>query len=301
MQLIFVLLGAFAVLASSSNNMECTFCTLSLGLIEQNQLQLKLQDKLLAKCGEKSTLEKKACEVSVNKVIRSLLDKAQPDAMCGKLSMCDGFEACQLYPNWPLDKLPGQPKEWPTERRQLLEIGDLRDHHIVKEYFQGIIEKYKLPEQNRAFNAARVVVALMQDIHADESSTSNDETDGCDDKDVKCHLEAVEKHLPVQDTDQDYFGSTYETLRGTDWRGTDCDDKNKDVYPGRLSESGDVDIDHNCNAIVGGNATGTTRTCFALERINPAASSCSGIALPPTSRLQWLTADGWNLHGLKTP
>ena len=120
-----------------------------------------------------------------------------------------------------------EPKEWPTERRQLLDISDFGNYNILKDYFKGIIEKYRLPKSNNSFyTAARVVVALMQEIHADDSH-AGDESDSCDRTDIKCHLEAVEKHLPVQDSDQDYYGSTYATLRGTDWRGTDCDDSNK--------------------------------------------------------------------------
>lgn len=301
MQLTFLLVVASVVLTSASNNMECTFCTISLGLIEQNQLQLKLKDKLMAKCSEKSKLERKACEASVEKVINSLLKKAQPDAMCGKLSMCDGFEQCKLFPQWPLEELPSKPKEWPTERRQLLEISNLRDHHVLKEYFQGIVEKFRLPERDHSFyTAARVVVALMQDIHADDSAVV-EESDGCDQKDIKCHLEAVGKHLPVQDSDQDSYGSSYETLRGTDWRGTDCDDKNNDVYPGRLSKGGDLDIDHNCNAIVGGNSTGSYEDMFCSGLNQPHGlimlgdSATAHFHLPP----QWVTADGWNLHGAK--
>ena len=39
------------------------------------------------------------------------------------------------------------------------------------------------------------------------------------------------------------------TLRGTDWRGKDCNDFRDDVYPGRKPIDYDVEYDSNCNGI----------------------------------------------------
>lgn len=57
------------------------------------------------------------------------------------------------------------------------------------------------------------------------------------------------EHLPVDDLDGDYF-SDAETFRGTSWRGKDCSDFDKDVYPGRYSTD-DAFMDTNCNGIYG--------------------------------------------------
>eukprot|EP01086_Lenisia_limosa_P007577 TRINITY_DN27558_c0_g1_i1.p1 TRINITY_DN27558_c0_g1~~TRINITY_DN27558_c0_g1_i1.p1 ORF type:complete len:592 (-),score=140.46 TRINITY_DN27558_c0_g1_i1:65-1762(-) len=60
----------------------------------------------------------------------------------------------------------------------------------------------------------------------------------------------VEEHKPLFDIDHDLFATT-KTLRGSHWRGRDCADVQKDVYPGRKS-SDEVDVyDINCNGIYG--------------------------------------------------
>jgi hypothetical protein len=55
-------------------------------------------------------------------------------------------------------------------------------------------------------------------------------------------------HKPYFDDDNDMF-STFGQLRGHDWRGRDCDDKNSAVFPGRLDS--DIGADNNCNGIFG--------------------------------------------------
>lgn len=60
----------------------------------------------------------------------------------------------------------------------------------------------------------------------------------------------VEQHLPFSDNDDDRF-STEPTLRGSDWRGKDCNDADRNAYPGR--ESTDATRDQNCNGIYGVN------------------------------------------------
>jgi len=42
----------------------------------------------------------------------------------------------------------------------------------------------------------------------------------------------VDKHEPVLDLDNDLFG-VQQTLRGTTWRGRDCNDADANIYPGR--------------------------------------------------------------------
>jgi len=43
--------------------------------------------------------------------------------------------------------------------------------------------------------------------------------------------------------------STYESLRGSNWRGKDCDDNSNSIFPGRYDP--DVTNDNNCNGIFG--------------------------------------------------
>ncbi|XP_074055344.1 acyloxyacyl hydrolase isoform X2 [Macrotis lagotis] len=56
--------------------------------------------------------------------------------------------------------------------------------------------------------------------------------------------------LPMEDADQDKY-STFPTLRGFYWRGRDCNDRNRDIYPGRRPENWDAHQDSNCNGIWG--------------------------------------------------
>ena len=50
---------------------------------------------------------------------------------------------------------------------------------------------------------------------------------------VTCHIEALVDHKPLTDSDGDYFAtSDHKTMRGSDWRGIDCDDNDGNVYPG---------------------------------------------------------------------
>ncbi len=60
-------------------------------------------------------------------------------------------------------------------------------------------------------------------------------------------------HRPTLDLDNDAF-STVPTLRGTHWRGKDCDDLDASVYPGRALNLEGPSVDHNCNGIAGVNA-----------------------------------------------
>ncbi|KAM4705100.1 acyloxyacyl hydrolase [Rhinophrynus dorsalis] len=62
--------------------------------------------------------------------------------------------------------------------------------------------------------------------------------------------EAIESSVPLEDFDHDNF-SAFPTLRGYHWRGRDCSDLDKSVYPGRSPEDWDALRDSNCNGIWG--------------------------------------------------
>jgi len=57
-------------------------------------------------------------------------------------------------------------------------------------------------------------------------------------------------HTPIADADGDHF-STLPTLRGSDWRGKDCNDHRADYHPGAKPIDWDVLEDSNCNGIFG--------------------------------------------------
>ncbi|CAF0795333.1 unnamed protein product [Adineta ricciae] len=57
-------------------------------------------------------------------------------------------------------------------------------------------------------------------------------------------------HIPLLDFDGDHFG-TESSLRGSSWRGKDCNDFSRKIRPGARSINGDPTIDENCNGIFG--------------------------------------------------
>jgi len=59
---------------------------------------------------------------------------------------------------------------------------------------------------------------------------------------------ALGDHKAVFDSDGDLF-SSYENLRGSNWRGKDCDDTHNGIFPGRFDL--DIAADNNCNGISG--------------------------------------------------
>lgn len=60
----------------------------------------------------------------------------------------------------------------------------------------------------------------------------------------------IKNHKPVSDHDDDLF-STKPELRGSHWRGKDCNDNDNTIYPGRNASSHNPTVDHNCNGIAG--------------------------------------------------
>ena len=75
----------------------------------------------------------------------------------------------------------------------------------------------------------------------------------CDVSIIKPVCELIERfasdHLPLDDLDGDYF-SDLQTFRGTSWRGKDCNDVDKGIYPGKHTTD-DAVLDTNCNGIYG--------------------------------------------------
>lgn len=51
----------------------------------------------------------------------------------------------------------------------------------------------------------------------------------------------AEERKPILDTDNDSF-SLYPGLRGSSWRGRDCDDSKSDIYPGRKDSKYNVNF-----------------------------------------------------------
>eukprot|EP01112_Ceratiomyxa_fruticulosa_P000581 TRINITY_DN10522_c1_g1_i1.p1 TRINITY_DN10522_c1_g1~~TRINITY_DN10522_c1_g1_i1.p1 ORF type:complete len:544 (-),score=98.46 TRINITY_DN10522_c1_g1_i1:56-1687(-) len=65
--------------------------------------------------------------------------------------------------------------------------------------------------------------------------------------------EVYQSHIPPRsfDVDNDKFASGIETLRGSNWRGQDCNDNDNTIHAGRKVTSHPPSVDHNCNGIYG--------------------------------------------------
>ena len=297
--------------------MECAFCQIALGMTEEIEVQVKFMEKMKSeKCGKLGNLEKKACEFALDKAASAILGKAAPEATCAKIGLCkDQYASCKLYDAWPVKKLPDQPKEWPVERR---ELGALPDYEAeLQKFLKKVMDVVSAHESSatplpsgsdtkfydfmaKLMSMQFSLKALLGGATAEQLAVKD--SNGCAMFDIKCKGVAMGKHLPFSDVDGDFY-STKPEMRGSDWRGQDCDDKNADVHPGRAiaPDSVAADSDWNCNQISGKNETGTYEDMFCTGANAPRPllalgdSATAHFHLPP----QWFTAKGWNLDGLR--
>jgi len=317
-----LLVGVIGVAVNGVNvdpAMECAFCQVALGMVIETEVQIKYIGNMKKdKCGSMGNLEKKMCEWGIEEAAYALLKKAKPEEVCAKVGMCKApFDSCSLYTAWPVKDLPPQPTAWPVERRNLGELANLNemlDSFIQKvkavialhqEHQQPAKEDGKDGERFYAFwpqlLQMKATLKAILDGSTVESLASKD-SNGCSLFDVKCKGTAVANHLPFSDADGDSY-STKKELRGSDWRGVDCDDKNPNIHPGRATLPAGVapEADHNCNGISGKNGTSTYEELFCTGANAPRPlialgdSATAHFHLPP----QWFTAEGWNLDGLQ--
>ncbi len=285
----------------------CSFCLIILGLVEESVLQVNLERSLEAKCGDS-----KICQRAVKELILSLEKKAVPEDICKEINMCTGD--CKLFSQWPVDPLPAAPPAWPIERRALSAMVQNTEPSSIKENIMDLDIPRKLDVLKPVFQSfmleglpaewgmwAHVSLAMANVMTFDKATNQSKALVGDDEKcGIQCKIQNIVDHKPLQDHDQDRFSTLQaKRLRGSDWRGYDCDDKHADVYPGRKVTSHDASVDHNCNGIVGRNSTGRYEDLFCANSsprglVILGDSATAHFHIPP----QWLTADGWNFNQL---
>jgi hypothetical protein len=204
-----------------------------------------------------------------------------------------------LYTQWPV-KLPPQPIPWDVERRL-----NEDNNKYVRDMFMEFASKMPSTrsDENGIPMMAHAIYAMAEMMKAVKAydATPSVEYEPCG-MNITCHAMNVVNHIPAQDHDGDRFSiAEVKKLRGSDWRGADCDDKHANVYPGRKvnDHADESDVDHNCNGIYGGNSTGTYEELFCSDNdrrgiILLGDSATAHFHIPP----QWVTAQGWNLDGL---
>jgi len=268
----------------------CSFCLVLFGLVEESIYQVHLQTLLQSKCASD------ACRKAVEHVILQAEAGRVPEDICRNVQLCT--DTCVLFPVWPVNPIPDKQPEWPVERR-LAEEGNSIDYtelkHILTEFVENAIPN--TPEAHERMPAMGVISAALAQARGLKLDT---DYEPCK-HNVSCHIiNFVDGHLPLKDFDGDRFAPLEaKRLRGSDWRGADCDDKRRDVYPGRKVTVHDDSVDHNCNGIYGGNSTGSYEDLFCKGTqqrglIMLGDSATAHFHIPP----QWLTANGWNMNQL---
>lgn len=70
-------------------------------------------------------------------------------------------------------------------------------------------------------------------------------------------IDKIKNKKPIIDFDDDNFTSSMKGLRGSNWRGKDCNDFDPNIYPGRKANPYPNDhVDFSCNGIYGVNEKG---------------------------------------------
>lgn len=274
------LLGLAGVVSASNEAYVCSLCLAGGGLVEEAAFQVHLQEGLKSKC------DGDACNAAVDAFIYKLTNGIQPETVCNEAGLCT--QGCTLFNQWPV-KLPDAQPDWPTERRALAETADLS---LLGPLFRDAVgEPHEMDSTIPLSAHIAFGLAALTSKAGDEPCGHN----------VTCKILAfADQHVPLQDNDGDHFASEMSKgLRGSHWRGYDCDDKRDDVYPGRKSTSYGADVDHNCNGIVGGNETGSYEEIFCSGTpqrglVLLGDSATAHFHIPP----QWITAQGWNLDQL---
>jgi hypothetical protein len=185
----------------------CSFCILALGLVEESLFQVHIERYLQQKCTDD------ACKKAIEKLILSIEAKAVPETICRDMTLCQ--DECTVFSTWPVNPLPAKPIDWPVERRL-----DEVDMTVLKPIFTQLVSDAQAP----GLPTMGVVAAALGAIR------NSEDYGNCDN--VTCKIISfVDGHLPLLDHDQDRFATAeHKRLRGSDWRGADCNDDVRAFY-----------------------------------------------------------------------
>ncbi|KAA0155238.1 hypothetical protein FNF29_01989 [Cafeteria roenbergensis] len=210
-----------------------------------------------------------------------------PDAFCEEIKLCDG--TCELWgakwpvssPDFPTDGKRDDTAPKPDSAADMLPAG--AEHLTEMKAFRasaaraGATEPMPLLERTVAwlathrdeieaagpgmfFGMSRAMARDSLTAAVDAFSGDANVTLPCDNLgNLTCDIHTLfDNHLPLADGDGDTFAAgdiplLTTQLRGTSWRGRDCDDTRATVHPGRRTVAAGLgpDVDHNCNGISG--------------------------------------------------
>ncbi|XP_053323687.1 acyloxyacyl hydrolase [Spea bombifrons] len=117
---------------------------------------------------------------------------------------------------------------------------------------EPICHLYQTPKGGlkRAFKEAEKIVMQSNTVMKNADVISDVFLKLCSLPILRSICETMESSVPLEDFDHDNF-SFFPTLRGYHWRGRDCNDMDKSVYPGKRPKDWDALEDSNCNGIWG--------------------------------------------------
>lgn len=223
------------LVGAEGGGIRCVACTAVVGLVEQLSVihNKSVVDTMDMMCSYLPDVMQPPCQLLIEQygaiVIAYLESEASPDQTCNALTLCT-LPTCNLFPPASADKLEAA-------------------NNALLHNTEAIIKFKASREEKRQ--------ARMAKFNSENSENSRKGEPGFDPWQwlVDEITKIVNSHRPILDLDNDGF-STMETLRGSFWRGRDCDDYADDIYPGRSQSNYDAAIDHNCNGIKGRDPAG---------------------------------------------
>jgi len=286
------------------NGNKCWICAIVMGTMIQyvSMHGLSLDDFLMNHfCSMFPKEIQSACDGAVKTfgptIINSIIQHGSADQACRDIKFCNKPE-CNLFKpkalpqvkiseDWPKyfeaseDFEPWPPVNWKT---------DLSGPSQLKKQQVNVFEGVHVSSSHHDDEEYEAKIAWVKGL-----ITRN----GIDPLEwLKEMLAKVTKdHIPPLDVDGDKFSVLSAEFRGYNWRGKDCNDNNAKIYPGRKTNSIGLDIDYNCNGIVGVNKTTgekyKEKFCKNSGQIGVVVigDSAGAHAEAPT---QWVNASQWN-------
>jgi len=230
-------------------------------------------------------------------IIHSMLQNPIPEQVCRDLTLCSKAE-CSLYrpdqiphvavsQDWakymaPDFQMPASQMAGPAVTDAIFNSNDDLISHIFSGKFNGddlvkILDWINILQKRGGKNPKDWLNYLTKTFTSD--------------------------HLPPIDLDGDRFGSVTAELRGSNWRGKDCNDNDANIYPGRKTDPyPGKGIDFNCNGISGMDAaTGKSNKealCGNSKQLGVVVfgDSAGAHAEVPTA---WVDGTQWSTETLK--
>jgi len=234
------------LLSSSQAIPTCMICTLIVTLVEEVAIEQKTNIptavNLLCNDLPLSNLIGGICDGFLS-LWSSALDNdfkqnKSPDYSCQHtIKFCNdpNYQQCQLF------------KQWPPSPSQLERNNHYRyqpEHYYNDEL---LLSSSFTNQHLHNILTTLAMIGLTPSLLSSQPSSSSSSLQRNDP-----FTRAFKDHLPGFDNDNDNF-STVDELRGSHWRGKDCNDNDNTIYPGRQQTSHPSTIDHNCNGIFGNN------------------------------------------------